>query len=264
MLSASTVITLLTDFDTVDPFVGVMKGVIYQRCPQAHIVDLTHEIEPQNLRQAGYALADSWRYFPPGTFHVAVVDPGVGTDRAVIAAEVDGQTFIAPDNGLLTAVFEQCPPQVVRTVNNGAIFLKPLSRTFHGRDIFAPTAAALAAGMNFADVGPIADEWVSLDLPTASVRDNGMVHGAVIHVDRFGNLITNITGTSLPLMPRFTVNGHGIVGLARSYAGVAAGEPLAIIGSTGRVEIAVNGGSAAAALSAGVDTPVTVIGRRSD
>lgn len=256
------VVSLLTDFGLDDPFVGMMKGVILQRCAAARIIDLTHAIEPQDVRRAGYGLADSWRYFPPATIHVAVVDPGVGTDRAILAAAVDGHILIAPDNGLLTAVFEQVQPDEIRQVSNGAIFLKSISRTFHGRDIFAPTAGALAAGMPLSDVGPVVDKCVSLDLPHATVTDDGTVRGEVIYIDRFGNLVTNIAGPQLPLMPRVAIAGRTIEGLVASYGHRPAGELLAVIGSTGRLEIAINRGHAAATLDAPIGTAVTVAGRQ--
>ncbi len=257
------VLTLLTDFGTDDTFVGVMKGVIHQRCAAARIVDLTHAIGAQDVRHGGYALADAWRYFPPGTIHVAVVDPGVGGDRRIIAARVGGHIAVAPDNGLLTAVFGQVEPDEVRDVNNGAIFLKSISRTFHGRDIFAPTAGALAAGMAFEDVGPPADDWLTLDLPRPIVADDGVVRGEVIHVDRFGNLITNMPGTMLPLLPRVAAGDVNDIAMRRHYGEAAVGELLGIVGSHGRLEIAVNGGSAATKLGVAVGAAVTAMpGRR--
>lgn len=252
------IVTLLTDFGLDDAYVGMMKGVVHQRAPRAAMVDLTHAIGPQDVRSAGYTLADSWRFFPPGTIHVAVVDPGVGSERPILAARVEGQTLLAPDNGLLTAVFEQAAPTELRQVSNKDVFLKTISQTFHGRDIFAPTAGALAGGMALEDVGPPTETWVTLDLPKPRVDDAGVVRGEVVAVDHFGNLITNVPGPMLPLRPRVSIADRAIDRLSRSYAESEPGELLAIVSSAGRLEVAKNRGSAAAELGAGVGEPITV------
>jgi len=251
-------ITLLTDFGTIDPFIGQMKGVIAMRCPQANVIDLTHAIEPQDVPGAGYVLADSWRFFPPGTIHVAVVDPGVGSARRIIAAAVDDQLLIAPDNGLLSAVFADVPPREVRVLENPDLFLKSISNTFHGRDKFAPAAGLLAAGLKFEDAGAAIDDWHTLDLPQPTVADDGTVTGQVILIDRFGNLITNIRGPRLPMMPVIEIADQTIEGMQRAYTAAAPGQPLAIISSAGRLEIAVNQGSAAEQLNATMNATVTV------
>lgn len=251
-------ITLLTDFGTVDPFIGQMKGVIAMRCPQANVVDLIHAIEPQNVRQAGYVLADSWRFFPPGTIHTAVVDPGVGSARRIIAARVDDQIMIAPDNGVLTAVFADTPPHEVRVLENPDLFLKSVSNTFHGRDKFAPAAGLLAAGLKFEDAGATIDDWQTLDLPQPVVNDDGSVRGEVILLDRFGNAITNIRGPQLPMMPLIEIGQTKIEGLKRAYVEAGEGQPLAIISSSGRLEIAVNQGSAAEQLDLDIGRSITV------
>lgn len=252
------IIVLLTDFGTHDSFVGVVKGVICQRCPGAQIIDLTHAIAPQDVVQAGYVLADSWKFFPPGTVHVAVVDPGVGSDRRIIAARLGGQIILAPDNGLLTAILTEHQPDEIRHVNNGAIFLKSISRTFHGRDIFAPCAGALAAGMPLADVGPTIDDPLLLNLPQPIEGADGGIDGQVILVDRFGNLLTNVPGPMLPLRPIIDVSDRRISGLVRHYSEAPAGELLAIIGSHGRLEISVNQGSAASVLGLGCGARVRI------
>lgn len=252
------IVTLLTDFGVDDGFVGMMKGVILQRSPRSPLVDLSHAIAAQDVRAAGHVLADSWRFFPPGTIHVAVVDPGVGSDRGILAARVDGQVMLAPDNGLLTAVFAQSPPTETRALSNRDVFLKTISQTFHGRDIFAPAAGALAGGMAFEDVGPPVDRWVALDLPVPTVDESGAVVGEVVSVDRFGNLVTNVPGPMLPLMPRVAIAGRFIDRLSRSYAEAAPGELVAIISSSGRLEIAANRADAARTLGVGVGAPVTI------
>jgi len=252
------IIALLSDFGTVDPFIGQMKGVIAMRCPRAAVIDLTHAIEPQNVRQAGYVLADSWRFFPPGTIHTAVVDPGVGSARRIIAARVDDQVLIAPDNGLLTAVFADVPPAQVRVLENPDLFLKSVSNTFHGRDKFAPAAGLFAAGLKFEDAGAAVDDWQRIDLPQPTVADDGTVIGEVILIDRFGNLITNIRGPQLQAMPEIEIGGKSIPGLKRAYVEAEPGEPLAIISSAGRLEIAVNRGDATEHFNATLGEPITV------
>lgn len=260
-MTARPTITLLTDFGTADPYIGQMKGVIAMRCPQANVIDLTHAIEPQNVRQAGYVLADSCRYFPPGTVHVAVVDPGVGSGRRILAAAVDDQLLIAPDNGLLSAVFNAAPPTGVRVLENPDLFLKSVSNTFHGRDKFAPAAGLFAAGLRFEDAGALIDDWQTLDLPQPTVADDGAVSGEVILIDRFGNLITNIRGPQLPPMPLIEIAGQTLTGLNRAYVDAGPGEPLAIVSSAGRLEIAVNQGSAASHFGVGPGTPLVARSR---
>ena len=251
------VITLLTDFGTVDPYVGVMHGVIYSRAPHAKIIDLTHAIPAQDVQRAGYVLLDSWRYFPPGTIHVAVVDPGVGTERRILAFLVDDQVVIAPDNGLVTALLEKFPPHEARHLANPDLFLKSISRTFHGRDKFAPAAGLMANGLQRADFGATTDEWITLDLPVASADESGTVTGRVLYADRFGNLITNIPGPMLPLRPIINLADHTIEDLTQSYADTEPGTLLAIVGSTGRLELCVNQGSAADMLGASDNARVT-------
>jgi len=258
------VVSLLTDFGLADAFVGVMHGVILSRAPRATVVDLTHGLPAQDVERAGYVLADTWRYFPPGTVHVAVVDPGVGSDRRILAAAVDDQCFLAPDNGLLTAVFDRQPPRAVHEVANRDLFLKSVSRTFHGRDIFAPTAGAIVAGLPLADAGREVDDWLTLDLPRPVAHPDGRVTGSVIYIDRFGNLITNIPGPQLPVLPVVEVAGRCIEGLSPSYTAADPGDLLALISSSGRLEIAVNRGRAADTLQAAVGRPVTVRPRASE
>jgi hypothetical protein len=237
-------IALLTDFGLIDPYVGLMHGVITGIAPRTRVVDLCHHINPQDVHEAGEVLADSFRYFPAGTIYVAVIDPGVGSERRIIGAAVEDQIVIAPDNGLATALFDELPPTAVHHVMNKDMWLKSVSQTFHGRDIFAPTAAYLAAGAELAAVGPRIDQWQQLDLPRTS-ETHGGVDGQITRIDRFGNLITNIRGTQMPVLPTIEVSGHVLKGLVRSYTEVQPGEPAAIVGSTGRLEIVVNQGSAA-------------------
>ena len=248
-------ITLLTDFGTTDPYAGMMKGVIASVCPRAAVVDITHEIAPQDVAGAADILDYAHTCFPAGTIHVAVVDPGVGGQRAVIAVEAGDYTFLAPDNGLLGPVLERLAVKRAVRVENEAFFRHPVSRTFHGRDIFAPVAGHLAGGIDLDDLGPRikADELIRLSLPVPEVAD-GRVAGVVVGIDRFGNLITNIDRDCIERAIigsasgriEVSIGGHRIFHLSETYAAAEPGELLALIGSRGRLEISVNQGSAQA------------------
>ena len=253
------VITLLTDFGTADAYVGIMKGVILSRCPGASIVDLTHQVPPGDVHAASYLLGAAWRYFPAGSVHVAVVDPGVGSDRRVLAARVEGQTFVAPDNGLISAVLEDVTPETVVSVEYRDFFLPQVSRTFHGRDVLAPTAAAIACGVKIDTLGPAVEPRVKLPRHQAMIDGDGEMVGHVIHVDRFGNLITSVREDEVEEGDDVMVAGHVVHGLSESYSAVQRGELLAIIGSTGRLVVSVPGGSAAEMLGVGVGTQVKVV-----
>jgi S-adenosylmethionine hydrolase len=259
---ASGVVTLTTDFGLADPFVGVMKGRIVGRHPDARIIDLTHEIPAHWPAEAGFWLARSFRYFPPGTVHVAVVDPGVGSARACAAIEAESHLFLAPDNGLLGAVLESVANPVARRVDDQALQRAGVaspSATFHGRDIFAPLAAELAAGrLQPADLGAIVHDLVPgwLEEPTAGLRE---VAGTVVTVDRFGNLITNIERAHVRSTgARVVVLGATLRAIRDHYAQVAPGELLALFGSDGLLEIAARDQSAARITGAGVGTAVHV------
>lgn len=258
-------ISLLTDFGTADTYVGVMKGIILGICPSARIVDLTHEIPPQDVAAAAFALDAAWSFFPEGTIHVAVVDPEVGTERHLLAVRAGGQFFLAPDNGLLEEIIARPDPVEIRLVENPACFRRDISTTFHGRDKFAPTAAQLAIGdVAFEDLGPPADrgQLRRRSAPRPSIDGTtGTVTGQVLSVDRFGNLVTNITAAALP--PQATVHVAGTeagrIPLRRTYRDVPAGQLVALVGSSGRLEVALNQGSAADRLGAGRDDVVTVV-----
>lgn len=240
------VIALLTDFGTEDSFVGVMKGVISSICPEAAVIDLCHRVPPFDVLEAGFILSSSYRYFPQGTVHVAVIDPGVGGRRRILAARAFGHVFLAPDNGLLGPVLKDREPELMVSVENAAFFLEPVSRTFHGRDIFAPVAAHLARGIDPASLGPPVEDYRKAAVPLpARTRDGegGVVlQGEVVHVDRFGNCITNIPGTEPIREVRFS--GRTVGRIASSYDEVPEGEAVAIVGSSGYLEIASNRGRA--------------------
>lgn len=257
-----TVFTLLTDFGCKDPYVGVMKGVILGICADARIVDLTHEVGAQNLREANFALHGSWPYFATGTIHVVVVDPGVGSQRRILAARSEGHVFLGPDNGVLTGIVD-APGAEVRVVDNPSWYRRgPISRTFHGRDIFAPVAARLGAGGSFSEIGAIVADPILLERSEPQRRADGCLIGRIAHVDAFGNLISNIKEATLRSEGREVVAiellGHSLPAPKDSYASVGPGQPLAIVDSFDYLEIAVRGGSAARHFNAGVGDEVRV------
>ena len=262
-------ITLLTDFGIQDEYVGVMKGVITGIHKEARIVDITHQIDPQDIVHGAFILAASFSYFPPGTIHVAIVDPGVGGDRRILAVEAGGYRFLAPDNGLLERALVDQTDVTVISVENERYFLSPVCHTFHGRDIFAPVAARLARGLPLAELGPVVDRQriVSGVVPQCRFSSNRVIEGAVVAIDRFGNLITDIGVTAIEQLGRrfpgsvMTVElaGHHIRGISTVYQGGGEHAPLAIVGSRGLLEISVNCASAHHILSAGKKHAVRVI-----
>ncbi|MFW6297208.1 MAG: SAM hydrolase/SAM-dependent halogenase family protein [Desulfosalsimonas sp.] len=259
-----TVISLLTDFGLTDPYVGIMKGVIVSVCRKARVIDITHRIAPQDVENAAYVMSASYPYFPRDTVHVAVVDPGVGSERRIIAVKTEAGIFIAPDNGLLSLVLEEQAVLAAFCVENPDIFINPVSRTFHGRDIFAPVAARLACGMKMEDLGGRinTDSIVCFDFgPPPGLDENGILCGSIIAADRFGNLISNIGhqdikeafGAGAFIKQQICIQaGRRIIrGISDSYSSVSKGAPLAVIGSSGRLEISVNAGNAEAQLKLG-------------
>lgn len=267
-MERSGIITLTTDFGLADPYVGVLKGVIWGILPQARVVDLTHQVRPQAVLQGGFLLSTAYRYFPRGTVHLAVVDPGVGTARPAVAVETPYALFVAPDNGLLSYVWEErteAERAATRCVelSEPRFWLPRVSNTFHGRDLFAPVAAHLAAGVDLGELGRPREGLVLDAQIRPVVQEDGAVRGRIVHVDRFGNCITNVGEEQVAAMVRrgllqCEVSGHRLEGLARTYADVPNGRPVVLVGSSGRLEIAVHGGSAATQLGVDVDDPVQV------
>ena len=253
-------VTLTTDFGARDPYVAAMKGVLLSICPELNVVDLSHEIAPQDVLEGALFMAGALPYFPAGTVHVAVVDPGVGSERKPIAVSVGGQTVVCPDNGLLTLFAREHPIDEVRVIENPRFMRAPLSATFHGRDVFAPAAAKLACGEPLEGAGPELDGIVTLMVPRPRTEGR-RIRGEVIHIDRFGNAISNIQRSVVgeAKLVEVRLGRHVLAGLRRSYADVAAGEPLALFGSSGHLEIAVSGGSASAQLGIGRGDPLEVV-----
>lgn len=246
----TSLVTLTTDFGARDPYVAAMKGVLFRVCPGVQVLDLTHEIPPQDVMEGALFLAGIAPYFPPGTIHAAVIDPGVGTGRLAVAAAVDDQVFVVPDNGLLTLVLRNAKHHEAHIIENSACMLPVVSDTFHGRDIFAPAAAQLACGMDLDDVGPRLADLRSLDFNEAQTLGSGAVRGQVIHIDRFGNAITNICRPLVEGLRQGMVRcgQHEIRGILRTYSDVPPKHPVALFGSSGLLEIAINEGHAASAL----------------
>ncbi|MBC8183222.1 SAM-dependent chlorinase/fluorinase [candidate division KSB1 bacterium] len=238
------IITLCTDFGIKDGFVGVMKGIIYGINPHARIVDITHHIPPQNIQAGSFILQNSYKHFPDGTIHVVVVDPGVGSERKILAVAANNHFFIAPDNQILKYIFYKNETLTVAEVLNKSYFSQNISRTFHGRDIFAPVAAHLSNGVSIESLGEIITDFDRGKLQWPVFSKN-KITGTIIHIDTFGNLISNIEEKDL-LNRSVSIKAGKILleKLSNSYAEVNMGQPLAIFGSSGFLELAVRNGNA--------------------
>lgn len=248
------VITLTTDFGLEDIYVGVMKGVILSIAPRCRLVDITHFIPPQDIDAGGRALADAFPFFPPGTIHVAVVDPGVGGQRAALLVQAGGHVFIGPDNGIFSFVLKGFEPVQVHAITAERYMSARVSTTFHGRDVFAPAAAHLAAGAAPESFGPEASDYVLRELPHPRFED-GKLLGTVVRVDRFGNLITNLhrdvlARHSLDHALEIVLGDRVVTTFVRTYADAPARTPVCMFGSSDCLEIAVRDASAADLLQA--------------
>ena len=270
----SCVMTLLTDFGNQDAYVGVMKGVITGINPLANIIDICHNIPPQDVFNAAYLLYTSYKYFPRGTIHVAVVDPGVGSRRNIVCVETKNYFFLVPDNGLLSFIVQEEKPKSIIRVTNSKYFLPSPSNTFHGRDVFAPVAAHLSLGVKPQQLGNKINQLEQLDIPKPVHRKTGQVEGQIIYIYRFGNLISNIkkeylvkgVGGQKPevrskkpgafekiskekILLKYdtmetTIGKKRIVGLSKTYTDAKPGKPLVLIGSAGFLEVSINQGNA--------------------
>ena len=255
------IITLTTDFGLGDHFVGAVKGVILSLEPRARIVDISHEIAPYGIIEAAFVLAQACRYFPPKTVHVVVVDPGVGTSRRPILAEAGGQYFVAPDNGVLSMVYAR-EKHKVRAITAERFFLRPVSSTFHGRDIFAPVAAHLARGVAPSRFGRLIADYARGGFAQPARLDNRTWSGQILKIDRFGNLITNFPAAEFAEIEsgpfEMLAGACRITRRARSYAEGSPGEVFLIAGSSGYIEIAANQASAAKVTGCPVGAAVTL------
>jgi S-adenosylmethionine hydrolase len=255
------IVTLATDFGTSDGYAGAVKGILLARCPQAQIMDATHEIPRGDSRAAAFALTVYWRAYPPGTVHLVVVDPGVGTDRVPLALRVGEWWGVGPENGVFDLVTREADGVQAVALDPGSVALGPVSATFHGRDLFAPSAAALASGRSLTDLGEPHAYTPHLCFPEP-LRVNGGLRGEVIHADRFGNLITNLRRGVLDALgppQRLVVTCAGrTLPVCRTYGDVNSGALLALIDSSELLEIAQSSGSAAEVLGVGRGAPVEV------
>jgi S-adenosylmethionine hydrolase len=259
------IITLTTDFGSSDHFVGAMKGVILDILPEARIVDICHSVQAFDVLDGALTISQAYSYFPNRTIHVVIVDPGVGTARRPILASSDKYHFVAPDNGVLSLVYAREQRMHVRHITSEHYFLQPVSNTFHGRDIFAPVAAYLAKEVDSLKFGDEVEDYVRFSAPKPKAVDQNRVRGVVLKVDRFGNLITNITPQDVPMLFaaegkafKIVVGNCEITEIHSAYAEGAPGEVMGILGSMGFLEIAANRGAAAQLTGAGKGTDVTI------
>ena len=245
-MNSNRILTLTSDFGFSDVYVGVMKGAIAQVNPKLTVIDITHEIPPQNLAAARFCLLDAYGYFPDGTVHVAVVDPGVGSNRRAIAIEFEHGFLVGPDNGIFSGVLSQSPAIAAVELTHSQYWRTPqLSKTFHGRDIFAPVGAHLASGVPLRELGKTIDltTLLQLDLPQLIYTPTEII-GCIQYIDRFGNLVTNIPGSDVEDRTWTVRLGERIVPGCQTYSNVSPQEALALVGSHGWVEIAINCGNA--------------------
>jgi len=260
------IITLTTDFGSNDHFVGAMKGVILDIVPEAQIVDICHSVQAFDVLDGALTISQAYSYFPTRTVHVVVIDPGVGTARRPIVASSDKYHFVAPDNGVLSLVYAREARMHVRHITSEHYFLQPVSNTFHARDIFSPVAAYLAKEVDALKFGDEIEDFVRFSAPKPKAVDENRLRGVVLKVDRFGNLITNITPQDAPMLFRaagktfkIVVGNREITEIHSAYAEGAPGEVFGVLGSMGFLEIAANRGAATQLTGAGKGTDVIII-----
>jgi S-adenosylmethionine hydrolase len=260
------VITLTTDFGTNDHYVGAMKGVIVDIVPDAQIVDITHAVQAYDVLDGALAISQAYSYFPNGTIHMVVVDPGVGTARRPILASSDGYHFVAPDNGVLSMVYAREERIHVRHITSDHYFRQPVSNTFHGRDIFAPVAAYLAKQVDSHKFGDEIEDFVKFAAPKPKPAGENKIRGVVLKIDRFGNLVTNVTAADVPALfvtnPgafKIVVGTREITDIRTAYAEGGPGEVFGILGSMGYLEIVANRAAAAQITGAGKGSEVSIV-----
>jgi len=253
-------ITLTTDFGLSDPYVGIMKGVIFGSSPKTTVIDLSHKIAPQNIVEGALVIAQAYRYFPKGTVHMVVIDPTVGTQRKIICVKTPSAYFLAPDNGVLDYVLQEEKAFTIREVTNRKYMLKKISHTFHGRDIFSPVAANLAKkGSVFNSLGSVVKKYVRLNVKSA-VTSKKHIHGSVIYTDHFGNLITNICKGTIEnhKVSGAKLGNHRISGYVKTYGESKSQKPILLMGSAGLLEVAIPSGNAAQKLGVQVGEKIRV------
>jgi hypothetical protein len=265
-MSEIRVLTFTSDFGLNDAFAGIMHGVVLKIEPETRIVDISHAIRSYDIADGAWTIVQAYRFFPPRTVHVVVVDPGVGSSRRPLVVETEDYIFVAPDNGVLSLIEAREPKFVVRHVTAERYFLQPVSNTFHGRDVFAAVGGWLSKGVAPAEFGPEISDYVRNPAPQVERISEGSLRGMVIKVDKFGNLITNIGELDAPELfgsrapaVRILIAGQTVTRVVRSYAEGADDEIFAIVGSSGYLEIAANRAAAAEKLGSGVGTPVGVV-----
>jgi S-adenosylmethionine hydrolase len=260
------IITLTTDFGIQDHFIGTIKGVILSTAPEAQVVDLCHAVQAFDVLDGALTIAQSYSYFPARTVHMVIVDPGVGTARRPLVVSTEKYLFVAPDNGVLSLIYDREERLSVRHITAEHYFLQPVSNTFHARDIFSPIAAYLAKGVDPARMGEEVSDFVRFSAPRPKSVDNRTLRGVVLKVDRFGNLITNITPQDAPMVfgeqpPAFkiVVGKREITQIRNAYADGAPGEVFGIVGSMGYLEIAANRSAASKLVEGGKGTDVNIV-----
>jgi S-adenosyl-L-methionine hydrolase (adenosine-forming) len=262
MKPAPPIITLLTDFGLTDHYVGAMKGVMVGICPQAQLVDISHQVTPFAIAEGAYTLGQGWSWFPEGTIHLVVVDPGVGSARRPIIVEAAGHLFVGPDNGVFDFVYEAVGGHKVREITATGYFRQPVSRTFHGRDIFSPVAAHLAAGVPQAEFGPTIGDFVRLHLSKPIKAGPASWQGIVLSKDRFGNVVTNFCAEDWQSLETggfaMRIGAVSVRRIAETYAEVQPGELFLLKGSSGYLEISLNQGSAWERLQCAMGEPITL------
>lgn len=259
---ANGVITFISDFGIRDAYAGIMKGIVLTFNPNARLIDITHGIPPHDIINASFMLANAYEYFPPGTIHVAVVDPGVGGGRKNIAVLTENYFFVGPDNGIFTIVLSKEKVLEIREIKNSPFVMEKISNTFHGRDIFAPCAGNLSAGKNFSDVGPVINNIKYLEYPKVNTMGNTLT-GEIVSIDSFGNMITNIYEEAVRSFTGkqefeiyFATERFNII--ESHYNDVPIGKPLVLFGSSGYLEISMNGGSASSYFMTPLGSTVTI------
>jgi S-adenosyl-L-methionine hydrolase (adenosine-forming) len=263
---ARSIVTLTTDFGSTDPFVGIMKGVILGVNPEVDIVDICHDIRAYDIMEAAYVIGQAYRYFPPRTIHLVLVDPGVGTARRPLLVSADRYLFLAPDNGVLSVIYSREEALYVRHISSTHYFLEPVSNTFHGRDVFAPIAGWLSRRVETEKFGDLITDFARFAMPLPKRVNKKLIEAIVLRVDRFGTLITNLTPADLPELfgkppsPfKILVGKAEITQLKTAYADGAPGELFVIQGSSGYIEIAQNRGSASHMLGVGRGVEISVV-----